>query len=148
MQGRQRLLLAAAALVAVLVPGGWAIAQSAGGDDDLTELQSSLDAVTRLQERVAIMKFCDGSVQCTVVNGYADPTASESGARTTLGALLAESGKPASACGEAESIYRSAGLQVDAFAGPCPTTAEAEAAVAAAGGNLAPSEQLEPPGSH
>jgi hypothetical protein len=150
MTGRRKVLLGMAALVAMAVPA-FAIAQGAGDEppdaQQVAELQAAFDAVSPAEAQAAFNELCDGDIKCPIVNGYADPEASGSGGRATLGQVLAVGGKPASDCPEAAAIYRGANLDVEVFTGPCPTAEEADGAVDAAGGDFTPAEPIVEPGS-
>ena len=72
-------------------------------------------------EQAALDRFCGEPSPCTIINGAADPDSPGSeAALVTPGAVLAQSGKPPSACPAADAAYREIGIKPDAFVGPCP----------------------------
>jgi hypothetical protein len=82
--------------------------------------ESSPDAAS--PEQAALERFCANEHPCVVVNGAADPAATGDDADLVrLGESLAASGKPPSACPKAHAAYAAAGIDADAFVGPCPS---------------------------
>ena len=104
-----RVGLALAALVTCAAVAG--LAMAAG---------SSPDGAS--PEQAALERFCANEHPCVVVNGAADPAAGDDEAKlVTVGESLAASGKPPSACPKARGAYAAAGVDADAFVGPCPS---------------------------
>ena len=76
---------------------------------------------TTASEQVALDRFCADPEPCVIINGAADPSAGEGEAELmTVGEALAEGGKRPSACPKADAAYSEAGVEPDAFVGPCP----------------------------
>jgi hypothetical protein len=91
-----------------------------GGLSGLAVAQEQTAEMTPAED-AALDRFCDEPGTCTVVSGYADPAASEDAAMlATAAEMLADGGKPPSACPDARDAYGDAGADVDAFVGPCP----------------------------
>jgi hypothetical protein len=76
-----------------------------------------------------------------IVNGHADPSATDSTQLATPGEVLASGAKGPDACPSATAAYEAAEVDVDAYVGPCP---DADVAAAEAGqvraSQLAPGE--------
>jgi hypothetical protein len=105
-------LIAAAVAFTTLTPTGRAVADRVG------ELIGIAD------DKAAIQAFCGSSRPCTVVDGFASPTESSPTRLVRPGEALAQEGRPISSCPEAAAAYSAAGIHVDAFVGPCPSTDE------------------------
>jgi hypothetical protein len=107
--------LAILTLVLAAAPASVVLAQGGG---------EGLDAGA---DRAALDEFCSGVGPCMIVNGHADPTARDSTQLATPGDVLASGGNAPDACPNAAAAYAAAGVDVDAFVGPCPSATEAAA---------------------
>lgn len=112
---RKKQLRLGSVLAAVLVAASAAFAFAQGGDPT-TQVEPDTPEAAEAQA------ICGGPPPCVTVNGFAYDAAAESGGESIMrfDEAIAEHGKPASSCPEAARAYEKAGVDVDAFIGPCP----------------------------
>lgn len=73
-------------------------------------------------EAAEAQEVCGGPPPCVTVNGFAYRDQAESDEKTIMrfDEAIAEHGTPADQCPEASQAFAKAGIEVDAFIGPCP----------------------------
>jgi hypothetical protein len=82
-------------------------------------------------QQAAMDRFCSDEGPCVVINGAADPDAVDDESHlSTAAQALAATGKPPSACPQADAAYSEVGIDADAFIGGCPEELPADSASA------------------
>ena len=106
--------LAAAALVLVVVAGA-----EGGSSRDVAPIEVGNEAP------------CKSGPPCTIINGFAG--GDEKGEKYVAVADVIAAARPAAACPAIARDYAVAGIEVDGFLGPCPTSVDMQTARIAAG---------------